>query len=493
MSDSDAAFAAELAASRARTAELELRASIRAANIHGPIRCTIWQEPQRYSKLSELIMARTGRASSHRLYPRSLAPHRELFAVHGFAVLFCLFCTSVLQLPCCTGAAAAMIDTVAPAHCEAGGGNWDAGSGHCICSPPLRCMGHVCARGKYGDIAKTGWKPSVCPGCSCGGSAPPPPPGGIDSDKAGKAVVAPVVDCGRVDLLFNHTRQPWCGGHSVPPIWFTYFVDLINDPEAAARYDTLAKNVRHTVDLHPGLNARFLLDDDCLTMLSEVDALLNVSLAAIFRAERDGSFRGDICRAAALHLHGGFYFDLDLSLLLDVRTVLPAGTTFVAAKTEKNGYLFNAIIGATPNHVVIRQYLIGMQRYYGGNKTMHSIAQAGVGWKHGKRARYPGDMMLSAFDEALDTRPASETAKYHLVHEGRFDAHVKNYVPQAGKGPVCDYAVSDWPTQQTVAYSRVVGASKMCNFNDTRTLSHASIEYKAPRKPLSSGPLAGAS
>ena len=115
-----------------------------------------------------------------RLYPRSLAPHRELFAVQGLAVLFY---TSVLQLACCTGAAAAMIATVAPAHCEAEGGNWDAGSGHCICSPPLRCMGHVCARGKHGDFAKTGWKPSVCPGCTCGGSAPPHPPG-IDSHKA---------------------------------------------------------------------------------------------------------------------------------------------------------------------------------------------------------------------------------------------------------------------------------------------------------------------
>ena len=207
------------------------------------------------------------------------------------------------------------------------------------------------------------------------------------------ANLAPVVDCGRVDLQVNRTGQPWCDGHSVPPIWLTYFVDLINDPEAAARYETLAKNVRNTVALHPGLAARFLLDDDCLTMLSEVDTLLNVSLAATFRAERDGSFRGDICRAAALYLYGGFYFDLDLHLILDVRTVLPASTTFVTAKTEKNGYFFNAIIGVTPHHIVMRQYLTGLQRYFGGNKTMYGIAQPGVGWKHGKTARFPGDMV----------------------------------------------------------------------------------------------------
>ena len=95
--------------------------------------------------------------------------------------------------------------------------------------------------------------------------------------------------------------------------------------------------------------------------------------------------------------------------------------------------------------------------------------------------------MLSAFDEAQGTRPASETAKYHLVHEGKFDARVEGYVRQAGKGTHCDFAVSDWPTKQTVAYSRVVGASRMCGFNDTRTPSAVALEYKARRKLLSVG------
>lgn len=123
------------------------------------------------------IMARTGRASSHSK-EEATHYHRE-FAVQGFAVLVC---TCVLQLPCFTGAAAAMIDTGAPGHCEAGGGNWDAGSGHCVCSPPTRCMGHTCARGIY--VARTGWRPRVCPGCSCGVSPPPPPAPAIDSYKA---------------------------------------------------------------------------------------------------------------------------------------------------------------------------------------------------------------------------------------------------------------------------------------------------------------------
>jgi mannosyltransferase OCH1-like enzyme len=53
-----------------------------------------------------------------------------------------------------------------------------------------------------------------------------------------------------------------------------------------------------------------LNDSDCEQLIE----IASPSVVPHFLDERTGMYRGDICRVAALYLHGGYYFDLDMEV-----------------------------------------------------------------------------------------------------------------------------------------------------------------------------------
>jgi hypothetical protein len=188
--------------------------------------------------------------------------------------------------------------------------------------------------------------------------------------------------------------------------------DKYSIPTQDGELQALRNNIQHTISLHPGATIRFLTDDDCLTSIKNVMPFLNLpstsnalprndyvsadsstsnndtlikTLMDFFIEEPIGSFKGDMCRGAALYETGGLYFDVDLGVRMNVFTghgevrmdtehkdisfgrnssssfVLNPMTEFVTVKVPHNFRIqrgfFLAFLGTTARHPILKRYL----------------------------------------------------------------------------------------------------------------------------------------
>ena len=75
-------------------------------------------------------------------------------------------------------------------------------------------------------------------------------------------------------------------------------------------------NVKNTIEVYAEawnttveeVDVMFIDDPLCLELIQEVEP----RLLEYFKVEHVGAFKADICRVAALHLYGGYYFDVDI-------------------------------------------------------------------------------------------------------------------------------------------------------------------------------------
>lgn len=115
-------------------------------------------------------------------------------------------------------------------------------------------------------------------------------------------------------------------------LWFTYKYDILKNKTPEILYNNIVKSIdayRQVWSNDTNMEVIFLVDSDCTDLLEEVDHELNLTLASIFRNESDGSFKSDLCRLAALYLHGGYYFDIDMEVIQPI--LLDEGVTFSTA------------------------------------------------------------------------------------------------------------------------------------------------------------------
>jgi hypothetical protein len=333
---------------------------------------------------------------------------------------------------------------------------------------------------------------------------------------------------------------------SIPNLlWFTYRHDLLATPAVGfSRSDELlAANLRQTARVHQGSSARCLDDRSCMEMIAAAEREVGVTagprrhpnhpnndslLVRAFRRERDGSFRGDTCRAAALFLHGGVYLDVDIGARLDLRSELRPNATFATALAISNDWLFNAVIAATPRHRVLRAWIHGLTRFYSGrlegptgwssvgglgapppasppSSSAGSLAgEAGILRAMGRRwaamsaavpggmpgegdsaarsvrrCRYPGDMLYSALAEVANaTNSRDELARYQLLEEVKLGSPRAKLLlrervdPQRGRGTHCNMLVASRESGRALLFSKVEA-------------------FCAPLKPVKVGALAG--
>ena len=119
-----------------------------------------------------------------------------------------------------------------------------------------------------------------------------------------------------------------------------------------------------------------VLDDRrCVELIEQASG---AELALAFQREARGSFKADICRGAALWLHGGFYFDVDLEALLPLDAFVRPYTTFTTVQNDvATGVgFFQAFVGVTARHVVMQTYLRFLVQYYRG---VRNVTAAGAG------------------------------------------------------------------------------------------------------------------
>ena len=104
----------------------------------------------------------------------------------------------------------------------------------------------------------------------------------------------------------------------------------------------MSNNVERTIRVTSSQKTRvFFLDDEgCYRLLHAYkDAewpWLGAILARRFLDEKDGRFKSDLCRLAQLHKHGGYYFDNDIFVLVDLSDGrhIHRNTTFATSVNE---------------------------------------------------------------------------------------------------------------------------------------------------------------
>mmetsp|Transcript_11276 Transcript_11276/g.39985 ORF Transcript_11276/g.39985 Transcript_11276/m.39985 type:complete len:427 (-) Transcript_11276:559-1839(-) len=121
----------------------------------------------------------------------------------------------------------------------------------------------------------------------------------------------------------------------------------------------LQENIQRLRDMNPELKFQWFGDVACKEYIhTHYDA----ELVGFYEHEPEGSFRGDICRAAVLLREGGFYIDTDMQLAISVRDMVDATTTFMSVWCEAG--VLNALLGSSAGNEVIRQSLAAIRRWY---------------------------------------------------------------------------------------------------------------------------------
>ena len=153
--------------------------------------------------------------------------------------------------------------------------------------------------------------------------------------------------------------------HKIPHrLVFTYKFNLLETPlspemELEKRY---YDNVMNTVNLYrkawnePKAPIWFLDDTDCRALVQEAEP----GLVIYFDQERKGEFKSDMCRAAALYLQGGYYFDIDMEALEAVQ--LDPNITF-ASVIMQDGKFFQSFMASEPKSPILKHSLRLMREF----------------------------------------------------------------------------------------------------------------------------------
>ena len=131
---------------------------------------------------------------------------------------------------------------------------------------------------------------------------------------------------------------------------FTYSTTLNN-----TRIE-IRNNVQHTIDRYrdfwnePDAPVLYLDNVACRQVLHEVYP----SLVEYFDREKEGKYKGDICRLAALYQYGGYYSDVDLRVIQPVNL---SGTTqfstCLEASIREPTAFFQAFLASRKHHPVL--------------------------------------------------------------------------------------------------------------------------------------------
>jgi hypothetical protein len=246
--------------------------------------------------------------------------------------------------------------------------------------------------------------------------------------------------------------RPLSPVHKIPHfLIFTFKYNLLErqEPSSLLYY----QNVQRTIQMYrdewqePEAPVWFLNDTDCRSAIHAV----RPELLPYFEYERDGAWRADMCRIAALYLSGGYYFDVDMEV---VQPFVPSNSTsFVTVKADAapgDQKFFQSFLASAPKSRILEQALEEMLEYYRKQRThlsTHLMGPETLKW-------------------AFDMVPEHERGKVRLLKESGY--HVNSTVlnlPQSRRnavGAFCNFLVQDPDTLQTHFYSRIVGIPKKC-------------------------------
>lgn len=200
-----------------------------------------------------------------------------------------------------------------------------------------------------------------------------------------------------------------------------------------------------------GGTVSFLSHHECLGVIKKAEP----RLVRHFLAETEEEYKTDVCRAAALYLHGGYYHDVDVGIVepvdldslgipepmpdplwqfraLNRRNVLSTPTradivTFATVYSGHGGEFFQGFVAATPRHPVLKRSLDYTVAYYEGTLEellprsildLHAAGNAEV-----PSRSHPGEMNAGSYILSVAHRSTTD---------GEWEDHVTDLMRDTG-------------------------------------------------------------
>lgn len=228
-------------------------------------------------------------------------------------------------------------------------------------------------------------------------------------------------------VLHTNTSSP---NNIIPnTLLFNHRINLLETCRTAAMCNAedhaATENLRSIIFMHPGARVVFYDDSACEAALRRV----RPQLAVHFASEHDGRFKSDMCRLAMLSEFGGYYFDCDLSVLADARTIVHPDAKFatVLAYHGSNGDgsvgFFQAFVASDRAHPLLAATLSLHERWYAADRE-HGDAftmsvTGNIAGAHSLAAYNLGTVLLRyAFEEWAGPGALDETSRrgFHPQH-----------------------------------------------------------------------------
>lgn len=216
--------------------------------------------------------------------------------------------------------------------------------------------------------------------------------------------------------------------------------------------DLAYKNIQKTIHHYrgawqdPEAPVLFFGDKECQEAIRSIDPRLLQS----YQREEQGRFKSDICRIAALVIHGGYYFDSDM---VSVEPFLvDKATSFVTGRQWGNDGFYNSFVASVPQHPVLDQTLDVMLMHY-----RNLLA---------KLKTHMGPATLKMGYEVLQPKDRGKT---YLLFEMKLEDNpdYDHFPRQNGTGCCCNFVLEDRAESKIHFYSRMVGWGKYCRFTET--------------------------
>jgi mannosyltransferase OCH1-like enzyme len=230
--------------------------------------------------------------------------------------------------------------------------------------------------------------------------------------------------------------------HTIPRIMiFTYQNNLLETKDPPLLYANVIKTIAAYREAWNDTDAPYwvLTDEDCARLIYKV----RPSLLQWFVNEEHGSHKGDICRAAALYLVGGYYFDVDLRVVEPI--IMPPHVTFSTVGIEHNvatvGWFFQAFLAAAPGHVIMTKTLDFIDRDDKDNNPDHSL------------------MGPQTMKQAYDSLTPEESGEMYFFEEISIEHNDTLYpelTRQNGRTS-CNFVVHDKKKHVVHFFSRILG------------------------------------
>ena len=240
--------------------------------------------------------------------------------------------------------------------------------------------------------------------------------------------------------------------------WITTLQDQISD-----KLQHLKANTLRSIELYAPTTKSlyFYTDTDCHRMLRDYYGDENGAFLQIHYNQASGMTKGDICRGLALYYHGGFYMDVDLECRIPAWPHIHPNTTFVTVWEFGSNDFFQAFIGATPHHAIVKRYLDLFLEYYRGGNNVTAFDFHRVQDKKGVvLLRIAYDQIVHEQPEVMSTIQLWNETLYDPTTYSREESSPRHAHSQMG-GILCQFMVTD-ERRDVIFWSPVPGSSKFC-------------------------------